>query len=299
MNPALLAPAQRARVEKRFGGAGQDWLEWLEQELPEQARAWGVTALKPLLPGGHSGVVFTGLCGGKPAVLKALYELADAEREIAILTYWKNRGVTAIPDLYEAAPAKGMLLLERLSPATSLAEEPDSPALDVELANLFTALHLPIAVGEFPSVAEWFHRWVVGGDYSYLLATGLLDNMAIARVLARGEELLTDSVALVTVHGDIHADNVLRDSRHGLVAVDPYGYAADAAFDVAVWAGKRGDEAQIGGRSARLGRLLGLDPERVQAWTQVLALDSAKMYAQIDAAHPERVIALCRYLNAS
>jgi streptomycin 6-kinase len=258
---------------------------------------WGLADIAPIVPGGHSGLVFSCVSTHGNAVLKALYDIEDAKRETAILDFWTKTGITAIPALYQAQPENGLLLLEQISPATPLSNFPDDAELERQLATLMRTLHCPLTEDLFPDVSEWFHRWVKGGDFGPLLATGLISRQAIDSVLALGEDLLLSREETVTVHGDLHHDNVLLDERKGLVAVDPYGYASEPALDVAMWSAKRGDESQVGARAHRLGQLLELEPARVDSWTRVIALDSAKMYADIAADEPDRVRHLCAYLH--
>lgn len=297
MRAIVLDPRQRARLVARYGAEGDAWLDSLRERLVEVCHAWDLSGLSPIVPGGHSGLVFSCLASHGPAVLKALYEPEDAARETAILGFWTEEGVAGIPALYQARPADGLLLLEQLSPATPLSHYPDDDALEQRLARLMRSLHRPIDNGRFPDVSAWFQRWVAGGDYRPLAATGLISSATIEQVLALGQDLLDSRRETVTVHGDLHHDNVLVDEQKGLVAIDPYGYASEPAFDVAIWSGKRGAEHELAARAGRLGRLLELDPERVDGWARVIALDSAKMYAEIAPDEPDRVRHLCRYLN--
>ncbi|MGY3064646.1 hypothetical protein ACVWZD_008968 [Streptomyces sp. TE3672] len=92
------------------------------------------------------------------------------------------------------------------------------------------------------------------------------------RAVQRCERLLDTKTATVLLHGDLHLGNVLDGGPgRGLMAIDPKACVGDPCFDavdyVVAGAGLEG----VGTRCARVAAACGLDGDRLQAWSRVIA----------------------------
>ncbi|MDR0904889.1 MAG: aminoglycoside phosphotransferase family protein [Oscillospiraceae bacterium] len=151
-----------------------------------------------------------------------------------------------------------IMLLERVTPGTRLKAEPSLERRLDAFASLFQGLHIePKNAAPYPSCADRICR-----------AADFLLNRSDCRGLhgyayaLRAKELclsLSERYPKkVLLHGDLHFDNILKNSAGGYTIIDPHGVIGDPIFDVPryilneFWDYRGTFPAVIGGLSRRL-----------------------------------------------
>lgn len=223
-----------------------DFQPWIERWGLEPDGEPFVTAYAQsrLLPVRHA---------GGAAMLK-LAASDDERRGATIMAWWNGHGAAPV-----LAHADNALLMARAEGDRSLAEAPDAVAIPI-LCRAVAGLHAerpdPPAV---PPLAHLFRALLDGGEPR-------LDG---ARRIAG--ELLASPRDEVLLHGDIHHFNVLDFGADRWLAIDPWGYRGERAYDYAnilknpdlprITAPGRFDE----GRTL-IAEAAGLDPGRLLRW---------------------------------
>jgi streptomycin 6-kinase len=195
----------RSRLVRRFGHDVTTWIDALPGLVATLTARWDLTLVEHV-PGG-TGATF--LC--TTAVLKVTPDHDVAALEARALTAWA--GTPAMVNLIDTDPARGALLLERITPGTA-ADEP---------ARVLPQLHDTADPAGFPPLSAR-----VDFLFETLLTRRTGTYHAAGHHLAR--KLAEDDVTPVLLHGDMHPGNVLQGPR-GPVAIDPRAHAGDPAFD--------------------------------------------------------------------
>lgn len=236
------------------------------------ARDWGL-ALGPALGGATRGLVqAVTLADGTSAVLKLGKPGQGVAAQAAALAAWGGAGAAR---LLRADPARGALLLERLSPGTPLAAlcaAGEDERASAVLAGLMQRLHRPPPALPLARAAGWWRAIAACRDPR-------LDPGQRDRALGLWRELAADAPPPVLLHGDLHHGNVLADGA-GWRAVDPYAVVGEAAFDAAAaltepaaWLARRRDAAAIlARRLALFAERVGLPADRLAAWGFAIAV---------------------------
>ena len=197
----------------------------LAERVGERARAWGVAVEESFET--PSSLVAFGRRGRTSVVLKVVRLPGDEWRSGEVLDAIRGQGVVRV---YEHAP--GAVLLERLSPGTSLARMSlggrDEEATEV-LADLIRRMSCPAPpAGAFPTVEDWggsFRRYVAGGG-------GSIPTALVERADRIYSELCASQRDRRLLHGDLHHYNVLLDSTRGWTAIDPKGVVGELEYEV-------------------------------------------------------------------
>jgi streptomycin 6-kinase len=218
----------------------------------EVAEEWELTLGEPYVPGMCGHVVRATTADGEPAVLKVSFPDHETLQEPDALERWNGDGAIR---LLARDDERNALLLERCEPGAFLSTAGGERALDV-LVGLLPRLW--VGAEGFRTVEEEVEHWVA----QRLPA----DVAALARELAssQGEQVL--------VHQDLHGDNVLSAEREPWLVIDPKPLAAEREFGVVaiVRSPELGhSKREVFRRIGRLSEELGLDRERVRAWTFV------------------------------
>lgn len=160
---------------------------------------------------------------GAPAMLK-LAAHADERLGGALMAWWDGEGAARV--LARDAEA---LLLERAEGSTSLAEMARS-GRDDEACRILCAvadrLHAPRPkpLPDLLPLDPWFRElWPAAATQGGILA----------RSAEAARTLLAEPREVVTLHGDLHHDNVLDFGPRGWLAIDPKHLIGERGFDYA------------------------------------------------------------------
>ena len=284
----LLTGVAQDRLVERFGPGAEVWCAGLPTLIDVVTQAWRLR-VEGLLPAGANSVVLSCVSDdGEPFVLKLTPDLTIAAQEAAALNAWAScRHVVALAD-YDLG--RGALLLESVRPGGKLADDPGGWSLD-DVAPMFAELWQPRLIGSdaclpelsarvdlvFDLAGRRLRRWPAVNDR---IEQGVMErSYALSRALS-----LEGPVGLV--HGDLHPGNVLRgEGDRGVVAIDPRPCWGDRATDAVDWMlSDVTDERSLDWRIDWLaGNVPGVDPARVWAWCQAMAvIVAASMLARRD-----------------
>lgn len=211
-----------------------------------------------------------------PVVLKVLKNFGNEWRSGEILEAFAGKGIVHVYDYVE-----GALLLERLSPGNSLANNvlsgDDDQATGI-LAEVIGKMSPRTPSDAVSTVQDWgkaFERYAASGDAQ--IPQDLL--LAAHRVYSD----LCDSQSHVRLlHGDLHHYNVLFDSKRGWLAIDPKGVVGELEYEIGAALRNPYERPELLAKPSTIkkrveyfSRRLSLDATRLLAWGFAQAVLSA------------------------
>lgn len=245
---------------------GRRAVKSLQDRVDERVREWGIV-VHSVRETRSSCIVF-GMWKAKSVVLKVIRDENDEWDSAEVLRAFDGHGAARV---YEQT--EGALLLERLQPATALADialnGDDDHATGVIADVIRRMSHSPALPAGFVTVFDWaagFQRYRESGN-------GLIDR----ELVNQGERIYLDLAMsqrhVRLLHGDLHHYNVLLDSERGWIAIDPKGVVGELEYEVGAALRNPVDSPDlfaspttIATRLSRFEAELALDSERVLAW---------------------------------
>ena len=188
------------------------------------ADKWRVTCETPCET--PTAILAHGTRESERVVLKVIKQVGDEWHSGEILNAFHGQGMVMV---YEWEP--GALLLERLEPATRLAElvlrgdDEDATKIFAELLTCMAHHSPPKAAC---SVMDWwlgFDRYLNSGDQQ-------VDPTLVIEARERFLELAQSQKITMLLHGDLHHYNVLFDSTRGWIAIDPKGVVGELEYEI-------------------------------------------------------------------
>jgi streptomycin 6-kinase len=257
-------------VDEGDDPARREWLSTLPETVDEIASGWELELGDPYLPSGQTAWVAPARNrAGDALALKVGWRHPEAEHEADALRLWDGDGAArcVATRTFDDTTA---LLLERCVPGAQLKTSLPEVEQDLVIARLLRRLweHDPPGGHPFGSLQGMCDQWADSFEADFEgdgrgLDPGLARaGMAALRELPRSADR---SVLLCT---DLHAGNVLAAEREPWLVIDPKPFVGDPAFDV-VQHMLNCDErlaADPAGLSARMAKLLEVDPDRVRQW---------------------------------
>ncbi len=258
----LVTPRVRRLAERE--PEGRRWLKDLPSDVEELRRRWGLTLGPPFDHDGYTAVVLRArLADGTPAALKLSFPHMEGLDEAAGLRFWDGDPTVA---LLAVGDDRHALLLERCLPGHDLHVLPEGERDEV-LAKLLRRLWRPVTPEDGfrhleQMIAYWSaeterdeHRWP--------------DPALVREGLATWRELVRPAATDVLLATDAHAGNVLAAEREPWLLIDPKPFVGDRAYDATQHLFDAQDRLQADPRGfvRHWSALLGLDEERVRAWT--------------------------------
>jgi streptomycin 6-kinase len=258
------------------GAAGAEWLKRLPALISECAGLWSLELLPPFEGLSYSFVAPAIRRHGASVVVKAGVPGLELSREAEALRCFEGRGMVR---LLEADLQRGVLLLERLRPGTPLEDQADDEQLTRVAAQVMSSLWRPApAEHDFATIAEWAKglkrlRARFGGG------PGPFPGALVDQAERLFEELLGSDAEPVLLHGDLHAQNILKSEREPWLAIDPKGVVGDRMADAArfVWSvpgepSERELRRRLKRRADQLAEALGFDRGPLLDWALAQAV---------------------------
>jgi streptomycin 6-kinase len=264
-------PLPRALVEAAAHEGRTAWLATLPDTVARLARAWSLTVGVPFEPGGQTAwVAPVRDRAGAERVLKVGWRHPEAEHEADGLRAWAGHGAVGLYAVERTIDTIA-LLLERCRPGTPLAARPE-PEQDEVIAGLLRRLWItPPAGHPFRSLAAMCSQWADEFTAQVAAQPDVVDPGLVREGLALLHALPTDPDDAVLLVTDLHAGNVLAAEREPFLMIDAKPHVAPA--------GDRGYDAtqhllncterlhaDPTGLTARIARLLEVDPVRLRRW---------------------------------
>ena len=274
----FVIPAELARTAAEVqGAAGLAWLDRLPATVAECARRWSLAVGPPFARLSYNYAAPAVRADGRAAVLKVFLPGGEFRAEAEALRLFDGRGAAR---LLAADLDRGALLLERLEPGTPLTEIADAAETAAIAAGVMRRLWRPAPPDHpFPSVADWV-RGMAERAPRLAAAGGPVPAGWLDEALTLFAGLDAAGVEPVLLHGDLHPGNVLAAGREPWLAIDQKGVVGELAAEPGALLLNLMPQVLAAPRPGRaLARLvdqlaaeLGLDRERLQAWSVVRAV---------------------------
>lgn len=229
IEPLPVPPDFRHRI-RAFGKEGRQWLDGLPSILAASERHWGLSIGPPLANLSYSYVAPGTLADGQEVILKLSVPRAELSREIEALKLYNGQGSAR---LFDADPAIGILLLERIRPGRMLSElgpNQDDKATRIAARLMRRLWRSVTAAHGFKPVAHWAQGFQRLRDH-FDGGTGPFPGGLVARAEAIYERYLASTAKQVLLHGDLHHYNILSAGSEGWLAIDPKGIIGEPAYD--------------------------------------------------------------------
>lgn len=251
-----------------YGEKGQAWLNELPQIVSAISSRLDLRDLKEITNLTYN-YVLSGLQGNNPIILKLGLDHEALNREAFALKCFAGYGAVKV-----LSEDKGMLLLERAVPGTSLKSYfQTNENKSVEIAfGVMKKLHqanIPVT-HNFPHIKDWL---------TALDKDSAIPDAYLKKAQKLRDQLLQTAKPDVLLHGDLHHDNILQNDNDWVV-IDPKGVIGEPAYEVAAFIRNpipellnRADAPNIiHNRITRLVGLLELPSQRIIGWCFVQAV---------------------------
>jgi len=197
----------------------------MTDRLNEYARKWNVSVEHQVQT--TTSFLAFGTRDGVDVVLKVSRNMTEEWRSGQVLATFGGKGVVRVFEY-----ADGAALLERLRPATSLAEVVlsgrDSEATDILAGVIREMITAPLGEPDASSAEEWgvgFQRYLQSED-------GQLPRELVAQAHHIYVQLCSSQKKRRLLHGDLHHYNVLFDAQRGWLATDPKGVVGELEYEI-------------------------------------------------------------------
>ncbi len=208
---------------------GKIWLENIPKLIKEFEGKWSIKVTKPYEL--YINYVAEAVKpDGSEVVIKICFpEDNEFKNEAAALKLFNGKGSVK---LLNQDLEKGILLLERLKPGTSLNNLEDDQEATRIITGIMKKLWKPIPKQhQFPSLTNWSlgFNWY----YQHLKQT---EKLIPKKIIQEAEKifrsLLNNPHEQFLLHGDLHHGNILSSSKDWL-AIDPKGVIGEREYEVA------------------------------------------------------------------
>jgi streptomycin 6-kinase len=258
----------RNLVEAAEQDARTAWLASLPATVARLAQSWSVAIGEPFQPGGQTAWVAPARdLGGADLVVKVGWRHPEALHEADGLRAWAGEGAVQLCRSEEFGDTLA-LLLERCTPGTPLAKEPEDRQ-DLVIAGLLRRLwHAPVPATGFRPLQVMCDQWADGFETKIATSERRVDAGLAREGIALFRSLPASADRQVLLCTDLHAENVLAAEREPWLVIDPKPYVGDPAYDplqhILNCPGRL--HADPRGFAARMADLLDVDRERLLLW---------------------------------
>ena len=253
-----------------WGVDGENWLASIPSLITLYEKKWNIEVLPPFSLS-YNYVAPAQRADGTRVVLKIGFPKdPEVQSEIRALTHFNGNGCV---EILESDSENSVFLLNAVEPGIPLSALEDDDQATKIIAQTMKRLHQPLPKDhDFISVGAWATAL---DRYKQRFTTrGPLPDKLIDQAKELFHYLIESSAAEVLVHGDLHHDNILTSAKHGWVAIDPKGIAAEPAYEVAAMIRNPYEKLKsvvdlkpiLIRRIKILSQELNMQPERIQKW---------------------------------
>ncbi|MBU0743922.1 MAG: phosphotransferase [Gammaproteobacteria bacterium] len=196
---------------------GETWLDNLPQLTQKISLMWNLTDLHPVNNLSYN-YVLSGFQNKLPIILKLSPENIRLNKESAALKAFAGYGVANILNQTD-----GALLLECAVPGDSLKNY--FPDLDKEATDIFCKVMYKLHQAPIPQNHQLPHisNWLSALDKDW--------DISLEKARTLKKHLLETAGPDTLLHGDLHHENVLKNSNDWMV-IDPKGVIGEAAYEL-------------------------------------------------------------------
>lgn len=210
----------RTNILNIYNKDGEKWLANLNKYTSRAATKYALSDLKPV-PNLTFNYVLDGFQNSRPIILKLSLDSGYIAHEANALRAFEKFGAVKI-----IAEEKGMLLMERAMPGTSLI--PYFPSKELESTDIAGKLITRLHKLKIPSNKQFqkLEEWMKLLEKDWPIST---EHLIKARSLYK--HLLKTTKKSVLLHGDMHHDNILKNGNDWVV-IDPKGIIGDPIYEI-------------------------------------------------------------------
>ncbi|MFE5474843.1 aminoglycoside phosphotransferase family protein [Nocardia sp. NPDC056541] len=283
--PTIPERLEAAIIFLRGEDDGRAWLGALPAQLAAYAERWGLDLESIADNGAMSCCAYcTVVESGHAAVLKIPVDIEAGNTEMQMIDRWAAGN--AAPSVLQHDVDTGVFLMTRIVPGTVAwpgGDSAESASYGLLLSRLNSAdLPEPPALKDLADVVQMRMGWARErfDDPRFADSIQRIDgnrHLADARVVA--DELLRTTERPRVLHADLQAKNILQGP--GLwYTIDPLGAIGDVNAEAALWVAIQDGPRTIAERLVDLADHPLLTPNRLLAWTYVLAVAEYRPYLQ-------------------
>lgn len=237
------------------GNVADAWLR-----LKKAKSQWGLADDGDVVQS-HSSLLQPVVYAGRSAMLKIPFSVED-RRGCLLMMCYQGMGAAQVWEHDE----NGLLMGRAVGPRSlkQMALDGNDDEASRIICGVTAQLHAVKCtnMNEFIPLNDWFRALRHAAD----LHGGIFNTCNHV-----ADELLTNPIDEVILHGDIHHDNILDAGERGWVAIDPKGLVGERGFDIAnVFCNPDNKTATSPGRLLRQVKIIseaaGLEPSRLLKW---------------------------------
>ena len=258
--------------------SGIQWLRRLPGMLEEALGQLRIT-LEPELPTLSMNLVLFGNSEVHgPVVIKTSPPHEEIIAEIHAL---QARSSPHIVGVIHADPSISIMVQRRILPGDTLRSHVETGRLNErKAAEIATRLMREYWIEPEEGVTafrldHWFRSLYLYHD-RHPQGGGRLDHRTVELAIQSADELLASQRDQLTLHGDLHHDNILLDEENGWTIIDPKGLIGERGYDIGQWmvnpvgVDRRPDLASLtDSRLTWFSDLLGIERSRLWQWAMV------------------------------
>ncbi len=203
-----------------YGEKGKEWLINLPELVKNSVLEFELTNLQPATNLSYN-YILSAMQNNKHVILKFSFDKESLKKEADALNAFRDCGAVKL-----LAQKEDRLLLERIMPGTTLRSY--FPEREIEALEIIC------------EVINKLHRAEIPQNHNFCYLKDMLrvldDKHKINdRLLEKGrfyrDELLASRAADILLHGDLHHDNILKNSNDW-VFIDPKGVIGEPAYEI-------------------------------------------------------------------
>jgi len=219
-----LPESRREAILRNFPESGSQWIAEFPDKIDRCRTLWHLTLLESVTIGWPTNMIyFAENDRGANRVLKIGHPHTELGTESTTLKLYDGKSAVRLVDSDETV---GVLLLERITPGTTLREVASDEANIASAVNLMQKLPRKLPAEEMrssklPEYRQWIERAFAefrekNPQQSEFLTYIVAAERAFQQICSKSD----DNYLL---HGDLHHENILLDEKDGWLAIDPKG----------------------------------------------------------------------------
>lgn len=264
-----------SNIQDIYGKDGKLWLQSLPKQLVQLSSLWNFHLIKTMPDLSYN---FVGLVKLHSSLKTAILKIAPKEGNLGREIKWLQCIEKGAPKVYQVGDKLNVYLMEYLKPGKPLKrlvqEGHDDAATRIICQTIGKLQFHQRCEGGFPHLSE------LAKDFSIL--SGKFDARLLSQAISWFKELTMNRAGDLTLHGDLHHDNILSSGEDWKV-IDPHGYIGDPIAEVGAMIRNPMDcfphhhslPSIVERRLKIMAEELSFDPKKVKQWAFCMTVLSA------------------------
>lgn len=206
-----------------YGEKGQEWLNELPTILTNLINQYGLSQLEPVANMSFN-YVAKGFLNEKPIIVKLGLDRKALLKEAQCLKTFEAHATPTV-----IVNRDNMIIMECAVPGTTLKQH--FPLRELEAIGILCHVINSLHSAKIPIEHNFYH---IKDLLQTLDKEPDIPNSFLKKACKLRDTLLRTTTKEVLLHGDLHHDNILKNS-HGWMVIDPKGFIGDPAFEPAAY----------------------------------------------------------------